>query len=93
MIASLRGIERCKFPLHQRYSICDVLFLDIAEVTQCRRLTPSPLILSRSLDDSVRSRENIRRDRDADLLGGLKIDHQLEFCRLLYRQLGRVGAF
>jgi hypothetical protein len=46
-----------------------------------------------SFDHSVRSRQHIRRDRQADLLGSLEIDHQLEFRGLLYRQIGRLGAF
>jgi hypothetical protein len=45
-----------------------------------------------SFDDLVGSGENSRRDRQAELLGGLKIDHQLEPRRSLYRQVGRTGT-
>ena len=48
---------------------------------------------SHSLDHPIRSRQHVRRNRQADLLGGLQIDHQLELGRLLDRQVGRLGAF
>src|SRR6266542_5148248 len=34
-------------------------------------------------NDLVRPRQHVRRDRQADLLGGFQIDYQLELCRLL----------
>ena len=40
-----------------------------------------------SLDHIVRSRQHIRRNRQAHLLGGLKVDHQLKFRRLLHREI------
>src|SRR4030095_714765 len=45
-----------------------------------------------SLDDSVCSRQNIGRNRQADLLSGLKIDDELELDRLLYRQISGFRA-
>lgn len=45
------------------------------------------------LDDFVRPRQHVRRDRQADLLGGLEIYDQLEFCRLLHRQFRGLRAF
>src|SRR5215470_1058087 len=45
------------------------------------------------LDHLVRSEENRVRNRHADLLRGLQIDHQLELRRLLYRQIGRLRTF
>jgi hypothetical protein len=36
--------------------------------------------------------ENRLRDRQAERLSGLEIDYQLEFGRLLDRQVGRLGA-
>ena len=33
------------------------------------------------------------RDRQPERLGGLEIDHQLEFGRLLDRKIGGLGAF
>ena len=32
------------------------------------------------------------RNRQANLLGGFEIDHQLELRRLLHRQIGRLGS-
>src|SRR5262245_53269474 len=46
-----------------------------------------------SFDDSVRSRQDIRRDRQADLLGSVEIDYQLKFHRLLHGKIGRLGPF
>ena len=40
-----------------------------------------------SLDQLVRPGEHLRRNRQADLLRRLQIDHQLELRRLLYRQI------
>jgi hypothetical protein len=36
------------------------------------------LIYTPSLDYFVRARQDVRRNREADLLGRLQIDHQLE---------------
>ena len=41
-----------------------------------------------SLDQPIRSGEHLRRDRQADLLRSLEINHQLELRRLLDRQIG-----
>ena len=46
-----------------------------------------------SSNNLVRSRQHIRRNREADLLGGLQIDDKLKLGRLLYGQLGRLSAF
>ena len=48
----------------------------------------SPFRVLCSFDDSVRPRQHVRRDREADLLGGLEIEHQIELDRLLYREIG-----
>src|SRR6516162_8435782 len=45
-----------------------------------------------SFDDLFGAREDRRRDRQAERLSSLEIDHQLEFCRLLDRQIRRLGA-
>src|SRR6516164_1640508 len=45
-----------------------------------------------SFDDLVGAQEDRWRDRQAERLSSLEIDHQLEFCRLLDRQIGRLGA-
>ena len=41
------------------------------------------------LDHLIRSRQNIWRNRKADLLGGFEIDDELEFLRLLNWQVTR----
>src|SRR5262249_38414713 len=41
----------------------------------------------------VSSRQHIRRYRQADLLGCLQIDDELELGRLLHWQIGRLGTF
>src|ERR1051325_7810495 len=46
----------------------------------------------RSLDHLVGARQEGLRDRQAERLGGLQIDHQLEFGGLFDRQIGRLGA-
>src|SRR5512145_3189506 len=40
----------------------------------------------------IRPRQYVRRYREAELLGGFQIDHQLEFGRLFDRQSGRLYA-
>ena len=54
---------------------------------------PLLLVFSVLLDHSVRSRQHIRRNRQADLLGRLEIDHELEFRGLFDRNVGWLGAF
>src|SRR5262249_43640793 len=45
-----------------------------------------------SLDNLVRSRQHIRRNREADQLGCFQIDDELELRRLLYGKVGRLGS-
>src|SRR5690242_3310018 len=45
------------------------------------------------IDHPVRARKDRRWDDEAERLGGLHVDHQLEFRRLLDRQVGWLGAF
>ena len=45
------------------------------------------------LDNLVRSGEQCRRDVEAEGFGGLEIDRQLKFGRLLDSQVARLGAF
>ena len=54
-----------------------------------RRLQNVALLLTihRLPDHSIRSRQHIRRNRQADLLGGFQIDHKLELLRLLDRKV------
>jgi hypothetical protein len=50
------------------------------------------LLLFRSLDHPVRSRQYVRRDRENDLLRRLQIDDEFELRRLLDGKLGRVDS-
>ena len=45
-----------------------------------------------SLNHLIRSHQHVWRNRQADLLSGLEIDHQLKLRRLLHREIGRLGA-
>jgi len=49
-------------------------------------------VRSALLDDLVGAREQRLRHRQAERLRGLQVDHQLEFGRLLDRQIGRLGS-
>jgi len=49
--------------------------------------------IAASFDHLVGDRKQVRRYLDSKRLGGLEVDHQLEFGRLHYRHLGRVGSF
>ena len=46
----------------------------------------------RLLDDLVGTSEDRGRDREAYRLGGVQVQLEKEFCRLLDRQIGRLGA-
>jgi hypothetical protein len=46
-----------------------------------------------SLDDVVRPVQHRLRNRQADLLGGSEIYHELELRRLLYQQVRGFGNF
>src|SRR5215470_9912151 len=46
-----------------------------------------------SLDDLVGAREDQGRDLQAQSLGGLQIDDELEFGRLINRDVARFGPF
>ena len=45
------------------------------------------------LNHLIRPRQHIRRNRQADLLGGLEIDEELKLRRLLDGNVGGLGAF
>jgi hypothetical protein len=52
----------------------------------------SPLVFLPSLDDFIGSIQHRLRNRQADLLGGFEIDHQLKLRRLLDREIGWLGS-
>src|SRR5262245_41287256 len=45
-----------------------------------------------SSNDLIRSRQHVRWERNADLLGGFQIDDELKLRRLLDRQVGGLGT-
>ena len=47
----------------------------------------------RSFNDLIRPQQQRRRDSEAERLGGLEVDHQLELRGLLDRKVGGLGAF
>ena len=53
--------------------------------------TKSKIDNPKSFND-VRSRKYVRRNREADLLGGFQVDHQLKLGRLLDRQIRRLDS-
>src|SRR5262249_38081650 len=44
------------------------------------------------LDHLIRPQQQRLRDREAESLGRLGVDHQIELCRLLDREVRRLGA-
>jgi hypothetical protein len=50
-------------------------------------------LVSRLLDDLIRPRQQRRREREAECLGGLQINDELELRRLLDWKVGGLGAF
>src|SRR5262245_32587744 len=55
------------------------------------RLVPHAFCLF-SFDQPIRSGEHLRRNRQADLIRRLEINHQLELRGLFHRQIGRLGS-
>ena len=51
-----------------------------------------PLAQPHSITSSARA-SSVRRNFEAERLGGLEVDHQLELGRRLHRQVGRLLAF
>src|SRR6266576_7162855 len=46
-----------------------------------------------SLDHLIRSHQHIRRNRQANLLGSLKIDHELKLLWLFHWEISGLGTF
>src|SRR5512147_2328157 len=69
----------------------NVIFFFISSLSRStRHLTLDTCLFS--LDHSVRSRQNIRWDRQTNLIRRLEINDQLKLHRLLDREIGRLGA-
>src|SRR2546422_6680319 len=51
------------------------------------------VLFSALLDHLVRPCQHVRRNREADLLGGMQVDKKLEICGLFHRQVSRLGTF
>jgi hypothetical protein len=51
------------------------------------------LVGLRLFDHLIRSEQKRRRDGQAQRLGGLEVDHQLELRGLLNGEIGRLGPF
>ena len=45
-----------------------------------------------SFDHSILPRQHVGRNREADLLRGFQIDHQLKLCRPFHREIARFGS-
>ena len=59
--------------------------IQVCFVGEINSILVLPLRFLCSLDHLIRSRQYIRRDRQADLLSRFEIDNEIEFCWLLYR--------
>ena len=83
--------KRKEQALSRKPTECESLTL-ISSVPATSFLQHSVMTMNLSSDDSVRPPQHLLRNRQADLLRRLEIDHQLELRRLLHRQVGRLGA-
>src|SRR5215510_10919978 len=57
---------------------------------ECER--SRPLCSAFLLNHLIRSRQDVRRDRQTDLLRRFEVDDKLELYRLLYRQISRLRS-
>src|SRR5262249_42463086 len=71
-------------------SFPDEKFNQVKTVAQCQ--FPVPSKCNNLLDHVVSSREQRRRNGDAQILGSAHVDDELEHRRLLYRKINRFGS-
>jgi len=78
----------------QRFFSCvfSVVFFCAMSFAHCALLYARALC-GLSSDDSIRSHQHIRWDRQADLFGSFEIHDQLELGWLLHRQVSRFSTF
>jgi hypothetical protein len=57
------------------------------------RIQFNPSIATRSLNDLIRPRQHVRRNRKADLLRCFQIDDELELLRLFHGKIRRLSSF
>ena len=53
----------------------------------------APSVCPLSFNYFIRTRQHVRRNRQADLFGRLQIDHEFKLRRLLYRKVCGLSAF
>src|SRR5262245_44845913 len=89
----IRSMTGRVWPLTARLSRCP-LRSESDRVAACRKLTRCAITSCEQMqqiaplfDDFVGSREQCSRHFEAERFGGLDVNHQLEFCRLLDRQI------
>src|SRR5262245_9948491 len=90
-----------KSPAHFRFWIFDFGWSDKESINRIQDRAIMYFSLDRKsaieklklLNDPIRLREHLRRNRRVDLLGCFQIDDELEFRRLLHCNVGGLGAF
>ena len=63
-----------------------------AEIGGCPKTSPRSGPATHSFDDLIGAHQDRLRHGEAECLCGREIDHQLEPCGLLDRQIGRLGT-
>src|SRR5262249_58301526 len=98
---SMSVMMTAKSPAHFRFWIFDFRWSDKESINRIQDRAIMYFSLNRKsaieklklLNDPIRLREHLRRNRQADLLGRLEIDDDLELRRLLDRNIAKLGTF